>query len=72
MMKIRLDNNMIDHTGEFYVENDIEMAWLIGPGVVCDENKTWQRRDPSYKCSVCQKWYWTIVIIILGIDYDGN
>ena len=36
-MKPRQDNNMIDHTGALYVENDTEPLWPIKLGAVYDE-----------------------------------
>ena len=38
VMKTRQDNDMIDHASVFYVKNDIELLWLIEPGIVCDKN----------------------------------
>ena len=38
MMKIGPDNDETDHTSIVYIENDTELSWLIGHGVVCDEN----------------------------------
>lgn len=38
MMKIRWDNDMTDRTSVVYAENDIELLWSIGYGVVYDEN----------------------------------
>ena len=40
MMKTKKDNDVINSIGAFYVENDIELSWLIGPVVVYDENQT--------------------------------
>lgn len=40
MMKTKKDNDVINSIGVFYVENDIELSWLIGPAVVYDENQT--------------------------------
>lgn len=37
MMKTRKDNNVIDRIGTVYAENDIELSWSIGRGVVCDK-----------------------------------
>lgn len=36
-MKTRQDNDVTDQIGALYIENDIKLSWLIGPGVVCDE-----------------------------------
>ena len=38
-MKTRQDNNMIDRTSVIYAENNNDLSWLIGSGVVYDENK---------------------------------
>ena len=65
MMKTRKENDVIDRIGMFYVENDIELSWLIGPCVVYDENQTWQRRDQSYKCGLS----WSIRS---GVFIDDN
>ena len=29
MMKTKQDNDVIDHTSVFYIENDTELSWLI-------------------------------------------
>ena len=34
MMKTRQDNDMIDHIGALYAENNTELPWLIGLGFV--------------------------------------
>ena len=46
---------MINHTGAFYTENDIELSQLIGLGVVYDENQIGQRCDISYRCDLHRK-----------------
>ena len=38
MMKIKFDNNVTDHKGVVYVENDTKLSWSIRLGVFCDEN----------------------------------
>lgn len=38
MMKTRYDKDMTDCTNAFYIENNIEMLWPIGPGTIYDEN----------------------------------
>ena len=38
--KTKQDNDMTDRAGAIYDENEIELSWLIGSGVICDENKT--------------------------------
>ena len=30
MMTTRQENNMTNHTGAFYTENDTKLLWLIG------------------------------------------
>lgn len=37
-MKTKQDNEMIDRTSAIYAENKIELACLIGPRTVYDEN----------------------------------
>ena len=37
-MKTKQDNDVIDRIGVIYAKNDTELSWLIGHGVVCDEN----------------------------------
>ena len=39
MMKTRQDNDVTDHTGAIYVENNIELSWPIESGVVYDKNQ---------------------------------
>ena len=38
-MKTRQDNDVTDHRGVFYFENDIELSWSIRPGAVYDKNQ---------------------------------
>ena len=38
VMKTKMHNDMTDHTSEVYVENDIELLWLIGSGANYDEH----------------------------------
>ena len=45
---------MTNPTGIVYAENDIELSWPIGPGVVCDENQIRQRHYQSYRSSLLQ------------------
>lgn len=42
VMKTKKDNDMTDCTEVIYTKNKTELSWPIGPGVVCDENQTWQ------------------------------
>ena len=37
-MKFGQDNDVTDHTGGIYVENDSELSWPISSGVDYDEN----------------------------------
>ena len=62
VMKTRQDNDMTDCIGAFYAKKDIELLWPIGLDAVCDEYQRGQWHDQSYRCSLHQKWYWTIVI----------
>lgn len=39
MTKTRQDNNVIDHIGLAYVENNIKLSGLIKSGTVYDETK---------------------------------
>lgn len=55
-MKTKQENDMIDHLSLVYAKTKIEMSGSIWLGVVYDENQTEQRRDPSYKCRLRQKW----------------
>ena len=59
-MKSRQDV-LTDHTSAVYVENEIEISWLIKSGVIYDENKIKQRCDWSYKSGLHWKWIWNIV-----------
>ena len=52
-MKIRQDNDVIDHIGAVYVKNETELSWLIESGAVCDKNQIGQQRDRSYWCGLC-------------------
>ena len=45
VMKTTQDNKMIDRIGTVYVENETELPYLIGPGVIYDKNQTTQWRD---------------------------
>ena len=38
VMKTRQDNDVTNHAGVLYIENNTKLLWPIGPGVVCDEN----------------------------------
>ena len=57
MIKTKQDNNMTYWTGAIYDKKEIELLWLIRSSVVCDENKTGQRRDQMYKCDLCRNRY---------------
>ena len=52
MMKTIYDIDVTDRTSVVYAENKIELSWLIGWGVVCDENQIGQWHDRSYKWHV--------------------
>ena len=43
IMKTRQDNNMTDCTRTVYIENEIELSWLIESGFECDKNQIGQR-----------------------------
>ena len=38
MMKTQQDNEITDHIGTVYTENENELSWSIRSWVVCDEN----------------------------------
>ena len=38
VMKTKYDNYVTNHTDVVYIENEIELLWSIGPGMVCHEN----------------------------------
>ena len=38
-MKTREDNDVTDHIGVVYIENNTELLWLIGLAVDYDENQ---------------------------------
>ena len=40
--KTKQNNDVIDRTVGFYVENEIDLLWLIGLGAICHENVTGQ------------------------------
>ena len=46
-MKTKDNNDVIDHIDVVYAENKTEPLWLIGLGVISDENKIGQWRDWS-------------------------
>ena len=56
-MKTRQDNNMINHIGAIYHENEIELSWLIGSGAVYEKNQKGQQHDRLHRACLCQKWY---------------
>ena len=37
-MKTRQDNDMTNRTNIVYIENEIKLLWLIGPGMVYEKN----------------------------------
>ena len=44
-MKTSQDNKVTNFIGAVYVENKIELSWLIRLGAICEENQIEQRRD---------------------------
>ena len=54
IVKTKQDNDMIDRTSGVYVENNIELSWLIGLGAVCDKNQIGQQCDLLYRCGLCR------------------
>ena len=45
MMKTRQVIDESDHISAIYTENEIELLYVIGSGVVYDENQIGQRRN---------------------------
>lgn len=39
MTKTRQGNDVTNHTGSLYIENEIELLWLIWQGTVYDEDQ---------------------------------
>ena len=62
MTKTRQDNNMTDRTGAVYVENGNELSWPIKSGANYDENQIWKLRYWSYRCNLCRKRNWFVLI----------
>ena len=50
--KTKHDNNMTDHIGLVYVENKIELLWLIWQGVIWERNQLEQWCDWTYRWSM--------------------
>lgn len=48
-MKMRQDNDMIDHVDAFHVENDTELPWPIRLGAIYDENQIGRWPNLLYK-----------------------
>ena len=55
MKKTKQKNDVTDHIGAFYVENNIEISWPIGLGVVCDKNQIGQWYDWSNRVPTLMK-----------------
>lgn len=51
--KTKHDKDMIDRIGAIYTENKTELLLPIRPSVVYGENHKRQRRDQTYKYSLC-------------------
>lgn len=66
-MKTREDNNVIDYTGQVYIEIETKLSRPIWPRV-CDENHTRQQNDRSYRYSLRRKWNWVTVFDWTGCD----
>ena len=45
MKKMRQDNDMTDHIGSLYAENETHLLWLIRQGMVYDKDEIGQWRD---------------------------
>ena len=52
MMKTRHDNNVVNHIGPLYIENETKLLWSIQQGTVYDKDQTTQWYDWSYKCGL--------------------
>ena len=59
--KTRQDNDVIEGTSAVYAENDNELSWPMGLGVIYDKNKGGQWCDRLYRYYLCQKRYWTFM-----------
>ena len=55
-------NDIINHIDVIYAKNEIELQWPIKSSAVCDEIQTEEQRDRLYRCSLCRKWNWVIMI----------
>ena len=71
-MKTRQDNNLTDHIGTVYVENETDLQWSIGSGAICDKNQIRQLRDRSYKSNLYEKQNKLSWPIGPGVDCDEN
>lgn len=60
-MKTKQDNNVTDHIGVVYAENETELSWPIGPDAVCEENQIGQWHNWLYRYGLHWKWNWVVV-----------
>ena len=70
MTKVTQDIIVTDCTCVVYVENKIELSWLIRRGAFWNEKQIRQLRDWLYKCGLRQKWYYTVVTDQASVIYD--
>ena len=61
-MKTRQDNDLTNHLGEFYTENDATLMLPIRSGADYDKNQIGQLHDWSYRYGLHQKQNWAAVI----------
>ena len=57
---------MTDCICTIYVEDKTELLWSIGPGSVYHDNQTRQWHYRSYRCNLCWKQNWAIMIDWIG------
>ena len=62
MIKMTLDNGVIDRTCAVYAENEIEPSWSIRPSAAYDENQIGQLCNWQYRCGLHRKRSWIVMI----------
>ena len=60
VMKTRQDNKVVDSISAIYAENETKLPWLIGSGMISDENQIEQHRDGSYRSTLRQNQNWIV------------
>ena len=61
VIKTRWDNDVTDHIGMLYTENETRLLWLIELGTIYDKNQTKKWCDWSYKYGIRRKWNQIVV-----------